>query len=168
MINFETGWIPFKYTSLNLADWDTYFRSWIGYVKGWRDWYLRVFAKNRKSWEQYKINQCIALSLSEMSRNESLLIATSYLWSDALNAFLFGHGPMAPTLVDVLLLTCLDISSPDVLFSCRNENQEHRWMVWLYCWAQERGNRGSQGTCSCGLKNLSSVAKPLAPLPIIR
>jgi hypothetical protein len=46
-----------------------------------------------------------------MSRNESLLIAASYFWSNALNAFLFGHGPMTPTLADVLLLTDLDISS---------------------------------------------------------
>jgi hypothetical protein len=49
-----------------------------------------------------------------MSRNESLLIVTSYFWSDALNAFLFGHGPMTPTLADILLLTALDISSSDL------------------------------------------------------
>jgi hypothetical protein len=61
-----------------------------------------------------------------MSRNESLLIAASYFWSHALNAFLFGHGPMAPTLADVLLLTVLDISSSDVLFSQRNDKPSHR------------------------------------------
>nr|TKW28650.1 hypothetical protein SEVIR_3G342600v2 [Setaria viridis] len=38
-------------------------------------------------------------------RNDSLLIVASYFWSDALNAFLFGHGPMTPTLTDVLMLT---------------------------------------------------------------
>jgi hypothetical protein len=37
MINFETDRIPFKHASLNLADWDSCFRSWTGYVKGWRD-----------------------------------------------------------------------------------------------------------------------------------
>jgi hypothetical protein len=121
MINFGTGRIPFKYASLNLDDWDTCFRSWTGYVKGWRDWYLKVSVKNKESLEQYKISQCITLSLSEMSRNESLPIATSYFWSDALNTFLFGHGPMAPTLANVLLLAGLDISSPDVLFSRRND-----------------------------------------------
>jgi hypothetical protein len=51
MINFETGQIPFKHASLDLADWDSCFRSWIGYVKGWRDWYRRVSAKNREFWE---------------------------------------------------------------------------------------------------------------------
>jgi len=48
-----------------------------------------------------------------MNRNESLLITTSYFWSDTLNAFLFGHGPASPTLADVLMLTCLDIASAD-------------------------------------------------------
>jgi len=48
-----------------------------------------------------------------MERNESLLIAASYFWSDTLNAFVFGHGPASPTLDDVLMLTGLDISSAD-------------------------------------------------------
>jgi hypothetical protein len=50
----------------------------MGYVKAWRDWYLRVSAKNKGSWEQYKISQCITLSLFDMSQNESFLIAASY------------------------------------------------------------------------------------------
>jgi hypothetical protein len=126
MINFETGRIPFKYASLDLADWDSCFRSWTGYVKGWSDWYCRVSVKNRDSWEQYKISQCITLSLSEMSWNESLLIVASYFWTDALNTFLFGHGPMAPTLADILLLTGLDVSSLDILFSSRNDKPSHQ------------------------------------------
>jgi len=48
-----------------------------------------------------------------MERNESLLIAASYFWSDTLNAFVFGHGPASPTLADVLILTGLDISTAD-------------------------------------------------------
>jgi hypothetical protein len=48
-----------------------------------------------------------------MHRNESLLIAASYFWSDTLNAFVFGHGPASPTLADVAMLTGLDISSAD-------------------------------------------------------
>jgi hypothetical protein len=124
MINIETGQIPFKHASLKLTDWDGCFRSWIGYVKGWRDWYRRVSTKNRGFWEKYKINQCITLSLSDMSRNESLLIAASYLWSDALNAFLFG-GLMTLTLADVLQLTGLDISSLDTLFSYHGVKPSH-------------------------------------------
>jgi hypothetical protein len=125
MINLETGQIPFKHASLNLTDWDGWFRSWTDYVKGWRDWYRRVSAKNRSSWEKYKMNPCITLSLSDMSQNESLLIAASYFWSDALNAFLFGHGPMILTLANVLLLTGLDISSSDTLFSYRGVKPSH-------------------------------------------
>jgi len=48
-----------------------------------------------------------------MHRNESLLIATSYFWSDTLNTFVFGHGPASPTLADVLMLTGLDVSTAD-------------------------------------------------------
>jgi len=48
-----------------------------------------------------------------MHRNESLLIAASYFWSDTLNAFVFGHGPASPTLADVVMLTGLDVSSTD-------------------------------------------------------
>jgi len=32
------------------------------------------------------------------------MIATSYFWSDTLNAFVFGHGPASPTLADDLML----------------------------------------------------------------
>jgi len=53
-----------------------------------------------------------------MDRNESLLIAASYFWSDTLNAFLFGHGPASPTLADVLMLTGLDIASADDSHMC--------------------------------------------------
>jgi hypothetical protein len=52
-----------------------------------------------------------------MARNESMLIAASYFWSDTLNAFLFGHGPMTPTLADVLMLTGLNILAPDSAYS---------------------------------------------------
>ena len=40
-----------------------------------------------------------------MERNDSLLIAASYFWSNTLNAFVFGHGPMTITLTDVYMLT---------------------------------------------------------------
>jgi len=47
-----------------------------------------------------------------MERNESLLIAASYFWSDTLNAFVL-HGPASPTLADVLMLTGLEIATAD-------------------------------------------------------
>jgi len=48
-----------------------------------------------------------------MERNESLLIAASYLWLDTHNVFVFGHGPASPTLADVLMLTGLEIATAD-------------------------------------------------------
>lgn len=57
-----------------------------------------IARSKRADWEQYNISQCITLSLANIDRNESMLVAASYLWSDALNAFLFDHGRMTPTL----------------------------------------------------------------------
>jgi hypothetical protein len=48
-----------------------------------------------------------------MEKNESMMIAAAYFWSDTLNAFMFGHGPASPSLADVLMLTGLDISTAD-------------------------------------------------------
>ena len=56
------------------------------------------------------MNQCLTLSLSRMERNDSLLISASYFWSNALNTFVFGHGPMTITLIDIYMLTGLKIT----------------------------------------------------------
>jgi hypothetical protein len=135
--------------------------------------YLKVSAKNKESWEQYKISQCITLSLSEISRNESLLIAASYFWSDAINAFLFGHGPMAPTWADILLLSGLDISSPDVLFSHRNDKTSHQlktkniggWFGYIPEHKKERtmGHREHVAFLNMWLEKFVFCAKNLAP-----
>jgi len=52
-----------------------------------------------------------------MVKNEPMLASASYFWSDAINAFLFGHGPMTPTLLDVMILTGLNITAPDRSFN---------------------------------------------------
>jgi len=46
-----------------------------------------------------------------MEKNESMLIAALYFWSDTFNAFIFGHGPASPTLADVVMLTGLDVAT---------------------------------------------------------
>jgi len=74
---------------------------------------LRVSHANEVQWGERKLDQCIRLSLADIERNESLLIAASYFWSDTLNAFVFGHGRASPTLANVLMLTGLDISTAD-------------------------------------------------------
>jgi len=78
-----------------------------------KDWFLRVSHSNEVQWGERKLDQCIRLSIADMHRNESLLIAASYFWSDTLNAFVFGHGPASPTLANVVMLTGLDVSSTD-------------------------------------------------------
>jgi hypothetical protein len=53
------------------------------------------------------------LSIADMQKNESMMIAVSYFWSDTTNTFMFGHDPSTPTLADVYMLTGLDISTTD-------------------------------------------------------
>jgi hypothetical protein len=48
--------------------------------------------------------------LAETPKNENLLIAACHFWSNGVNAFLFGHGPMSPTLADVYMMTGLEIT----------------------------------------------------------
>ena len=81
-------------------------------LRGWRDWFRRVSKKKAGDWELYDLNQCLILSLSEMERNDLLLISASYFWSNALNTFVFGHGPMTITLADIYILTGLRITGP--------------------------------------------------------
>jgi hypothetical protein len=57
------------------------------------------------------IQDGLSLSLSPLAKNENLLQTIGYFWSDALNCFLFDHGVMTPTLLDVVMITGLNISS---------------------------------------------------------
>jgi hypothetical protein len=52
--------------------------------------------------------------LSPLDNNKNLLKTISYFWSDALNCILFGHSLMTPTLMDVVMITGLDIVSPSL------------------------------------------------------
>jgi hypothetical protein len=57
------------------------------------------------------IANALSLSLSPLEKDENLLKTIGYFWSDAFNCFLFGPGPMTPTLLDIMMITGLDISS---------------------------------------------------------
>jgi len=48
-----------------------------------------------------------------MQKNESMMIAATYFWSDTINTLMFGHGPATPTLADVYMHIGLDISIAD-------------------------------------------------------
>jgi hypothetical protein len=71
--------------------------------------------------------------------NENLLKTIGYFWSDALNCFLFGHGPMTPTLLDVMMITGLIISSPcpsafklpEVPFKLSSKTECTKWGAYL-------------------------------------
>jgi hypothetical protein len=57
-------------------------------------------------------------------KNESLLIAACHFWSNGVNAFLFGHGPMSPTLADVYMMTSLDITGSMYPFQYRGSSRQ--------------------------------------------
>jgi hypothetical protein len=62
------------------------------------------------NWDSLRIAHCLELSLAETPKNEDLLIAACHFWSNDVNAFPFGHGPMSPTLVDVYMITGLHLT----------------------------------------------------------
>ena len=113
LINTKTNRIPFRAENFSLDLWKDTFRSWPNPTKGWKDWFLRVSKTHEGRWSERNIDQCIRLSIADMERNESMLIAASYFWSDTFNAFIFGHGPASPTLADVVMLTGLDVATAD-------------------------------------------------------
>jgi hypothetical protein len=55
------------------------------------------------NWDSLRIAHCRELSLAETLKNENLLIAACHFWTNGVNAFLFGHGPMSPTPADVFM-----------------------------------------------------------------
>jgi hypothetical protein len=78
-----------------------------------KNWYRRVLADKSvrtQNWDTLRIAQCLELYLAETPKNEDLLIEACHFWSNGVNAFLFGHGPMSPTLADVYMITGLDIT----------------------------------------------------------
>ena len=97
-----------------------------------------------------------------------LLVSASYFWSDALNAFLFGHGLMTPTLLDVLMLTGLNISvsdqsydllsKPDFKLDTRNIGG-WKGHIDRYSKIGAANLREHAAFLICGLRNLFSVVK---------
>ena len=108
----KTQRIPFKQSTMNQDIWDkkTSLRNWLSISLGWRDWLIKVAAKKRPDWILLNVDQCITLSLSDMKKNELLLKAACYFWSNSFKAFMFRQGPMTPSLADVHMLTGLSFS----------------------------------------------------------
>jgi hypothetical protein len=113
-IEAESNRIPFKLALMRPHAWQDAFKNWpLPPIAGWRNWYKRILEnKSVKTgnWDNLRIAQCLELSLAETPKNESLLIAACHFWSNGINAFLFGHGPMSPTLADVYMMIGLDVT----------------------------------------------------------
>jgi hypothetical protein len=67
---------------------------------------------HQSTWEAIVIADALSLLLSPLDKKENLLKTIGYFLSDALNYFLFGHSSMTPTLMDVVMITGLDIALP--------------------------------------------------------
>jgi hypothetical protein len=110
----ESQSIPFKTSLTKPHEWQDTFKNWpLPPIAGWRNWYKRVLDDDNpktKNWDNLRISHCLELSLAETPKNESLLIAACHFWSNGANAFLFGHGPMSPTLADVYMITGLKVT----------------------------------------------------------
>jgi hypothetical protein len=94
---------------------------------------------HQSTWETIGIADALSLSLPPLDKNENLMKTIDYFWPDALNCFLFGHSPMTPTLMDVVMITGLDIASPsssayslpEVHFRLSSKSKCTNWGAYL-------------------------------------
>jgi hypothetical protein len=118
----ETNRIPFRLANPNLGHWKNTFKSWPSLEKSWPAWYKRVSASKQVHWDELGIGQTLALTIANSAKDEPLLVSASYFWSNTLNAFLFNQGPMTPTLIDITMITGLDVTSPINPMSLNTKN----------------------------------------------
>jgi hypothetical protein len=113
-IEAESQRIPIKAALSKPHEWQDAFKDWpLPPIVGWRNWYKRMLdddSAKTSNWDNLHIAHCLELSLAETPKNEDLLIAACHFWSNGVNAFLFGHGPISPTLADAYMITGLDIT----------------------------------------------------------
>jgi hypothetical protein len=139
LISCEANRIPFVSQDLDLDSWADSLRAWPNPPEGWVAWYNRMVRVHQSTWETIGIADALSLSLSPLDKNENLLKTIGYFWSDALNCFLFGHSLMTPTLMDVVMITGLDIVSPspsaynliEVPFRLSSKSECTNWGAYL-------------------------------------
>jgi hypothetical protein len=112
LISCKANKMPFVSQDIDLDSWADSLHAWPNPPKGWVSWYNRMARVHQCTWETIGIANALSLSLSPLDKNKNLLKTISYFWSDALNYFLFGHSPMTPMLMDVVMITGLNIASP--------------------------------------------------------
>jgi hypothetical protein len=52
--------------------------------------------------------------------------------SNGANAFLFGHGPMSPTLADVYMITGLEVTGSVYPHKYKGSSRQTRVRTWVY------------------------------------
>jgi hypothetical protein len=102
LISCEANRILFVSQKIDLDSWADNLHAWPNPPEGWVSWYNGVAKTYQTTWEIIGIADALSLSLSPLEENENLLKTIGYFWFDALKCFLFGHGPMTPTLLDVV------------------------------------------------------------------
>jgi hypothetical protein len=139
LISCKANRIPFVSQDIDLDSLADSLRAWPNPLEGWVSWYNRMARVHQSTWEAIGIADALSLSLSPLDKNENLLKTIGYFWSDVLNCFLFDHSPITPTLMDVVMITGLDIASPshfaynlpEVLFRLSSKLECTNWGVYL-------------------------------------
>jgi hypothetical protein len=136
LISCEANRIPFVSQDIDLDSWANSLRAWPNPPEGW---YNRMARVHQSTWEAIGIADALSLSLFRLDKNENLLKTIGYFWSDTLNYFLFGHSSMTPTLMDVVMITGLNIASPSpsaynlpkVPFRLSSKSESTNWGAYL-------------------------------------
>nr|CAE04042.2 OSJNBb0068N06.18 [Oryza sativa Japonica Group] len=120
----ETNRIPFRLANPNLGHW----KSWPSLEKptpdkSWTTWYQRISASKKAHWDEIGIGQALALTIANSAKDEPLMATATYFWSNTINAFLFNQRPMTPILIDIIMITGLDVTSSANPTSMNTKNQ---------------------------------------------
>nr|BAD16222.1 aminotransferase-like protein [Oryza sativa Japonica Group] len=124
----EPNRVPFRLANPDLGHWKNTFKSWPSLEKtppekSWITWYKRVSASKKVHWNEIGIGQALALTIANSAKDEPLMAAATYFWSNTINAFLFNQGSMTPTLINITMITGLDITSLANPMSMNTKNQ---------------------------------------------
>ena len=80
-------------------------------------------ASKQIHWDELGIGQALALTIANSAKDEPLMAAATYFWSNTINAFLFNQEPMTPTLLDITMITGLDVTVSANPMTLNTKNQ---------------------------------------------
>ena len=94
------------------------------------------------------IANALSLSTYLLEKHENILKTIGYFWSDALNCFVFGHGLMTPTLLDVVMITGLDVTSTSPCayalqkapFTLSSKTVCTNWGTYVHTYMKDKGS----------------------------